>query len=70
MLKSVAKSIVKKKMSQTQKRTFAGSDVETQRPWQLKTLTWTFRMTPSCIGWVFMGWVGYDMVWYGVAWCW
>ena len=67
MLKSVAKSIAKKKLSQTQKRTFAGSDVETRRPWQLKTLTWTFRMTPSCIGWVLMGWVGYDMVWHGVG---
>ena len=48
-----------------QKNTFAGSDVETRRPWQLKTLTWTFRTSPSCIGWVLTGWVGYGMVW----WC-
>ena len=29
------------------KKTFAGSHVETRRPWQLKTLTWTGRTTPT-----------------------
>jgi hypothetical protein len=58
MLKSVAKSFAPKKKRELRKKTtFAGSDVETWRPWQLKTLTWTFRATPSCIVWVLMGWV-------------
>ena len=69
MLKYVAKSFAPKKTTFTNsEKTFAGSDVETRRPWQLKILTRTFRATPSCIGWVLMEWVGYAMVWYGVVW--
>ena len=32
-------------LPRTQKKTLAVSHVETRRPWQLKTLTWTFRTT-------------------------
>ena len=44
-VKIFAKSFAEKKPSRTQRKSFPGSDVETRRPWQLKTLTWTFRTT-------------------------
>ena len=42
-VKIFAKSFAEKKLSRTQRKSFPGSDVETRRPWQLKTLTWTIR---------------------------